>query len=295
MTTGLFIGGATVDIAFSIEDLPERNTKIKANDLEVSSGGSAANAAVMFAALGGTARFTTRIGRHPLGLLIRGDLEKHGVTVTDLAPERTAPPPLSTVLVTQDDGDRTLITTAYGQSALPEAEVGIQAADEADIVLLDGFHLDAAEILARHAKTRGVPVVFDSGSWKPGLEAISPLIDYAICGGGFAVPERPGFDGFADFFLGHGARLAARTHGSEPIEWAIADARGHHRIPEQRPVKDTLGAGDFFHGAFCFALARGDDDFAALDYAARIVGQRIKTFGARRWLGSLDSRPYGPM
>jgi sugar/nucleoside kinase (ribokinase family) len=51
---------------------------------------------------------------------------------------------------------------------------------------------------------------------------------------------------------------------------------------------DTLGAGDFFHGALAFRIASmGLDDARFADdlaYAARVAGESLASFGTRAWL-----------
>ncbi|MCV3216935.1 PfkB family carbohydrate kinase, partial [Plectonema radiosum NIES-515] len=49
--------------------------------------------------------------------------------------------------------------------------------------------------------------------------------------------------------------------------------------------KDTLGAGDIFHGAFCNYILR--ESFPdALAQAANIAAYSCQFFGTRRWMNS---------
>jgi sugar/nucleoside kinase (ribokinase family) len=56
---------------------------------------------------------------------------------------------------------------------------------------------------------------------------------------------------------------------------------------------DTLGAGDFFHGAFCRFLTRPALDFPGqLAAAAQVAALRCARLGPRNWLN--DLRTAGP-
>ncbi len=45
----------------------------------------------------------------------------------------------------------------------------------------------------------------------------------------------------------------AITHGEKPIQYRSQNQSGWVNVPSVKAV-DTLGAGDIFHGAFCFAI-----------------------------------------
>jgi sugar/nucleoside kinase (ribokinase family) len=49
-------------------------------------------------------------------------------------------------------------------------------------------------------------------------------------------------------------------------------------------VRDTLGAGDAFHGGFAYALAHALDFPAALAFAAQVAARRCAVAGPRAWL-----------
>ncbi len=55
-------------------------------------------------------------------------------------------------------------------------------------VLVDGHHLAAATVLARAARRRGVPVVLDGGSWKPGPGELLREVDDAVLSADFVLP-----------------------------------------------------------------------------------------------------------
>lgn len=282
---GLFVGLTTLDLVFRVEDYPERNSKNVVSQTGLYAGGPAANAAVAFAAMGGRVRLETAIGRHPLGAVMRGDLESRGVEVFDRLPDFEGLPPLASILVSHPGGDRTAVSSAA--TGLPEIAFDPGwFGREPGVVLIDAHLFEICLGAARYAKALGVPVVLDGGSWKPGMENVLEAVDYAICSEHFLPPGcvTPQ-ETLAD--LGRrGVRFRAVTCGERPILWQSEEGSGAVDVEAIEAV-DTLGAGDFFHGAFCHAIGCGEGFAEALREGARVATASCRSFGTRDWLETL--------
>ena len=278
---GLFVGLATLDVVHIIERPPGPNEKTVALRQHVAAGGPAANAAVTFAAVGGEAVLITALGGHALARAVADDLAVHGVRVLDAATEATGPPAVSIVRVVAGTGERSVssVNAAAVTAAIPP-ELGDLAAD---VVLLDGHHPGLALAAARAATA---PVLLDGGSWKPRLDELWPHVDAAICSADFALPDG---SSTVDGLRARGVEAVAVTHGADPVEWATRDGAGSLPVP-QVPARDTLGAGDAFHGAAAFALAEGREWPAVLEFAADIAAIRVQHPGPRAWLSALPGR-----
>ena len=273
MTLVVAVGLCTVDLVQRVADLPSPGQKVQSESVEVAAGGPAANAAVAVAALGGQVRLSTVLGAHPLARLAAEDLSACGVELADVLPDRTAPPAVSAVSVRTSDGERTVVShNASGVSAPPAVDLS-----DADVLLLDGHHPEPALAAARAARSRGIPVVLDAGSWKPVLTELLSFVDVCACSAAFEsrVPlDNP---------------VVIRTNGPDPVTWQAGTARGEVPVPPAE-VRDTVGAGDVWHGAFALALARlgrvpGAADVPALvEYANRAAAVRIRYEGARAWV-----------
>ncbi len=136
--------------------------------------------------------------------------------------------------------------------------------------------------IAQMAKAKNIPVVIDGGSWKPGFEQVLPFVDYAICSANFYPPNcQTGEEVFA--YLGQFDILhIAITHGQKPIEYLSYTKTGIVDVPQIQAV-DTLGAGDIFHGAFCYYILK--ESFTdALALAANIAADSCKFLGTRCWM-----------
>lgn len=279
---GLFVGLATVDLLYSVEAFPAPNTKIAARSLDVAAGGPATNAAIAFAHLGGEATLATPVGLHPLAGLIRAELASRSVSLADLAPTAVVLPAVSSISVNAR-GERNVVSTNGSALPVESAEPDPAILSAASVLLVDGHHAAVCIAWARAARTRGIPVVFDGGSFKPGTAELAAHVDIAICSADF---HPPGCSSPAEVFAwlrDCGVSHAAITHGSRPVEFASGSVRGSIAVPSVQAV-DTTGAGDVFHGAFCFFLASGLAFAAALERAAAVAAHSCRYPGTREWM-----------
>ena len=197
------------------------------------------------------------------------------------------PLPVSAVLVTAATGERAVVSGHAAAPPCPANTAAATAVADADVVVLDGHQAGAAIQLVRSLRDGGPPVLLDGGSWKAGTERLLPLVDIVICGAAFRPPDLHPREDVLDYLLARGPFFAAVTDGPGPIRWATAQERGYV-LPPAVPARDTLGAGDVFHGAFAWMLARGaiatDELVAALGEAAGVAARSVQSFGPRAWM-----------
>ncbi|MEU9657260.1 PfkB family carbohydrate kinase [Streptomyces chartreusis] len=285
---GLFVGLCTLDVIQLVDRVPGPDEKLTAREQTVAAGGPAANAAVAFAHLGGTAGLLTAIGSHPLALAVTADLDRAGVTVSDLAAHTTDPPAVSSIMVTASTGQRAVASTnATAHRLAPPDDLDALVA-ACDIVQFDGHHMELATATARAARAAGRVTVLDAGSWKPGTPNLLPWIDVAVCSADFHPPGTNGPTETLRFLRQQGVRWTAVTQGAQPIEWAGPDDSGTVEVPTV-PVADTLGAGDILHGALTHHLAAqrqlsAEGFVQALHAAALVASRACASFGTRTWM-----------
>ncbi len=224
------------------------------------------------------------MGRHPLTALIRNDLEQQGVGLIDAAGDCTTAPPISSILITQGAGDRAVISANDSVWSSEENSSG-EPPDIGQLVLLDGYNMDLCLAAARAGRERNVPVVLDGGSWKPGMEELLQYVNIAICSAAFQLPGSDRSEA-AEGLLQRGIEHVAVTRGAKPILYRSRDGRSAEIPVPPTEVIDTLAAGDFFHGAFCFALLESRDAVQALSFAQQVASLRCRSFGTRSWLRS---------
>ena len=283
---GLFVGLTTLDLIYQATHPPATNEKIVASDYTLAAGGPATNAAVCFAYLGNRATLLSAIGSHPVTHLLNQDLQQWNVATLDLAPQRTEPPPVSSIVVTQETGERAVVSINATKRQATVADIPAACLQGVDILLIDGHQMEVGRSLAEQAKAVEIPVVIDGGSWKPGFETILPFVDYAICSANFHPPGCPTSAETAAYLQTHGISKIAMTQGANPILYWYQGEQGQLEIPPIQPV-DTLGAGDIFHGAFCGAILQ-NDFVPSLSIAAKIAGRSCEFFGTRSWMAADD-------
>ncbi|MTD57665.1 PfkB family carbohydrate kinase [Amycolatopsis pithecellobii] len=292
----LLAGLCTVDVVQRVTELPAPGEKVQSLSVDVAAGGPATNAAVTVAALNraaarsasvegggvgaeaGRARLVTILGAHPLADLARADLTACGVDLVDAAPSFVDPPALSAVAVRDRDGERTVISRNAAHS--PDFPGTPWETDDVRTVLVDGHHPRLALGTARWARTQGIPVVLDAGSWKPVLDELLPLVDIAACSAQFPVPPLE--------LLARGVSTVITTAGPEPVRWRTAFAEGEVAVPVVN-ARDTLGAGDVWHGALAYGAGRFDLP-ELIRYANEVAAMRVRHAGPRAWVGKVGVR-----
>jgi sugar/nucleoside kinase (ribokinase family) len=283
MAGAVFVGITTVDLIYGLDGFPRENEKWVARSQEVHCGGPATNAAITYAFLGGTATLVSAIGTHPLCSIIRDELEQFGISLQDLAPALTEIPSVSSVLVNSRNGSRTVVSGHATRTQIPAEALDGSVLDGAALLLVDGHQMACGIRAAARAKARGIPVVLDAGSWKNSMEELLGHVQYAICSERFTPPGITSEHEIVKYLLDHGPQAVVITRGAEPITWATHDDQRQLSPPIVSAV-DTTAAGDVFHGAFCYQLAKGMPFTDALAFAAEVAAFSCRFPGTRSWM-----------
>lgn len=281
----LCVGLTTLDVVHRVGSPPEANSKVTATRQDVAAGGPAANAAVVATALGRPATLVTALGSSPVAAAARADLQSWGVHVVDAAPEHDLA--VSSITVSAATGDRAVTSAEAGTTdpAWPaDAHIGPPA-----VVLIDGHYPRLAVTAARQARGSGALVVLDAGRWRQTFAELLPLADVAAASADFTLAD--GTSG-PQALVQAGARMAVVTDGPAPVRFATAEDAGEVPVPVV-PTRDTLGAGDAFHGALAASLAARDDNslehraMAGIQEAVEVAAHRVQHVGPRSFLHHL--------
>ena len=280
---GIFIGLTTIDIQYLIDTFPGANVKVKTDAPDVMVGGPATNAAVIFAHLNGNAELYSAIGINPFRNYILDDLTKHKIRVNDVVDGQPVSPVIATVVTSDEKGDRNIFTHNPPKININSAILNQFENREASFIFIDGFYPEIALPVLKAAKKKNIPVIADCGSWKPQYEDLLPFVDYAICSNDFQPPGTLNSLEVFEYLASKNIQNAAITRGGDSILWH--SEKGINEIDvECVIVVDTLGAGDFFHGAFCHYLLNLKNFELALKAASHIAGISCGYSGTRTWL-----------
>lgn len=279
----LFVGLNTVDIQFFVNGYPKSNTKTKASKNEITAGGPATNASLTAACLGAETTLITPIGNHPLAQFIRDDIESHQVKIVDPIENLDGQPVFASIITDEVNGDRTIFSYMPENSADHFIENLPVDFSKFDIALFDGFFPEMSSLILKEIKKYNIPAVFDGGSWKNGLEKVLPCIDIAILSNDFRPPLCETKYEAINCLQPYNIKQIAITNGNNPI--VIYDDKIFDEIRvSQVDVTDTLGAGDVFHGAFCYYYAQEKNLNSALKEASDVAAFSCQSRGTRNWM-----------
>jgi sugar/nucleoside kinase (ribokinase family) len=181
-------------------------------------------------------------------------------------------------------GERTVVSANAAAFSPISLEFNPRWLTGVSMVQVDGHYMPLCIAGARLGRSCGIPVVLDSGSWKEGMAELLPSIDIAICSDDYRPPGCRDNDDTLEFLAGQGIRQVAITRGAAPIIYVDNHKPGKIPIERIRAI-DTLGAGDIFHGAFCYyacQMGRGFPD--SLAFAARVATVSCLHLGSRLWM-----------
>lgn len=289
--SGLFVGLATVDVSYAVEEIPKPNQKISVPEQLVNAGGPATNAAVTFAFLGGHATLASAVGQSPLSRIIRDDLAHHSVRLHDMAGGRSESPPVSSIMVLRASGERSVVSANAAVFSPLSTNFDPAWLAGVSVVEVDGQYMPLCIAAAKAAREQDVAVVLDSGSWKPGMAKLLRFVDTAICSQDFRPPGCRREDQALEYLISHKIRRVAITRGERSIRYQEDGTTGEIRIANSSRLRavDTLGAGDIFHGAYCYYAAQGRSFRDALKAAAQVATFSCRYRGTRQWMK--DFRP----
>lgn len=244
---GLFIGITSVDIVYnSNEPLPNDNEKVIINDFEMRIGGPAAKAAMTCAELGGDATLITCIGDSAFAQSIKAQIEAANVKVYDLGIGKVENPNISCVYIREDEASRTIIS---GINHLEAGALDVQIIKgDYDYCLYDCNLINLTPEIVDALSDRDIPLVLDCGNWKKNIEPALKYADTAISSACFKSPAEEDI-----FALGQSYNIenVAMTRDGDSILYKTVDDEGE--IPVEKIDNcNSSGAGDVFHGAFCY-------------------------------------------
>lgn len=282
MKKGLFAGLLTIDLQFFAPQYPRENSKLKAKKFDIHIGGPATNAAITYAHLRGEADLVTAIGDHVFTEFIHKSLSEWKVNGHDLTPDSPELPTFASVLSNTITGDRTIFS--YHPAQISQDQHSIFPLDEhTGVVLIDGFHASQALSLARQACEKNIPVVFDGGSWKSQIPDLIEWVDIAICSANFHPPGTSSHQQVFEYLKTRKVNKAVITRGDLPM--LVMDQAEFYELPVPAvSVRDTLAAGDIFHGAFCYFLGQDQSFEKALMLAADIAAKSCIYQGPHAWM-----------
>lgn len=279
----LGIGLNATDTLLLVREFPPYAGKVPFEREMLSPGGQVATAIVSCARLGLRAKYIGTIGDDLRGRIQRESLEGTGVDASSLIVREGCPNQTAYIVIDERTGERTILWQRADCLRLSPSEIRGEEITAARLLHIDGYDIDAAAYAASLARHHGIPVSLDVDTIYPGFESVLKYVDYLVAGSGW--PAK--WTGLSDPFLAlarlqqeYGMRVAAMTLGDEGA-LALHDNSWFYSAAFDVHTVDTTGAGDVFHGAFCYALLSGMGMQQALDFSNAAAALNCTAVGAR--------------
>ena len=277
MARVLVIGLAVVDFVFEVEAIPDAARKYRAEEARIVGGGCAANAAVAIARLGGEAILITRLGDDAVGRLVMDELRAEGVDISRVQVTAGGRSAFSSVCI-DTAGERQIVN--FRGAGLSDASGGIADVPKIDAVLVDTRWEAGALAGLNLAQKLGVPGVLDA---EPPVdrELITRASHAAFSRDGLRSmdDEREHVSVLQSIADRYGSWVCV-TDGANGVQ-AVRDGVVTHTPAFEVDVRDTLGAGDIWHGAFALSLAAGEDESIAVRHANAAAAIKCSRTGGR--------------
>lgn len=283
MTTVSCLGGAVLDLIYEVDRLPGHDGKFECLSYSERGGGMAANAAVAVSRLGGRALWCGFVGDDDKGKRILDGLSEEGVDIRH-AKVISGAKSAHSVVLTEPKGSRAIILYRprnFGGSA---SWLPLDVLSAADVALADNRWVEGTCAFFSAARSRGKPRVLDADS------AADRRTRDAVRLATHTIFSAPGLESaYGEKDPAEGLRLAladcpfvAVTLGAAGLMWLDGSSNAQ-RMPAFRvPAVETVGAGDLFHGAFAFCLARTADPVEALRFASAAAALKCRASGGRK-------------
>lgn len=283
------IGANVCDTLFTVPNYPTEDTKMRADSMKLSGGGPCATGLVAASKLGGDCAYIGNLTDDNAGKFLIEDMEKYNVSTEFVNVIKGCTSFSSCIWLSKDTAARTCVFYRGDIPALKLDEKQKKAICDAEILMIDGNEMGAAEEACKIANKNSTKVLYDAGGLYVGVEKLLPLTDILI-------PSE-------EFALGHtkaetvedAAKILFEKYSPEIV--VITQGKKGGIIFDGKEVKDypaflvdavdSNGSGDVFHGAFAFAMDMGYNYYDACVFSSAVSALKCTKVGAREGVPSL--------
>lgn len=257
----LCMGHASYDITTPVEAYPIENTKNRVHARIECGGGPASNAAYLLGKWGLDVTFAGVVGDDLYGKRIKKEFEDIKVNTDYLVLNNNGQTPTSFILANQENGSRTVLTYRPDVLNLKSLDLNF----EPDVILIDGQEYEMSKQILKQFPN-AISIIDASRDRKEIIE-LCHMVDYLVCSKGFAEQITDIKIDYDDFSTLEKVINKLEKEFSNHVVVTLEDKGclykidGKAKIMPSIKVKalDTTGAGDIFHGAFTYGIAKKID------------------------------------
>lgn len=276
------IGLAVLDHLMLVPDFPSREGVIASSQYKVQGGGMVATALVAAQRLGGLTEFWGRVGDDENGQNLLDELKASALNISQVQVVPGGRTGVCFVMVKMGTGERSFVVHSQRNLFVDLSTLNLDRIRKAKVLLVDASWIEAAQQAAHYAKAHGIPVVVDIHDHsQPSLELLG-LADYAIIPRQLAdvLASKGDYSSALKDLRARNVKYPIVTLGRDGCTYLYQE-KIFRQPAFQVEAIDTTGAGDVFHGAFCYALVRGLVLPEAVTFASAVAALACTKLGGR--------------
>jgi len=284
------IGLNATDTLILVPHFPAYAGKVAIEREILSPGGQVASALVTAAHLGKRVKYIGTVGDDERGRVQLASLRATGMNLDDVEVRENCPNQTAYIVIDESTGERTVFWSRPECLRLDPAAITAEKIGCARMLHIDGHDTDAVAKAAQIARGLAIPVSVDVDTVYPGFERVLANTDYLVASSEFPAmwtSERDPFRALERIQEEYGIRVAAMTLGAHG---ALARTAGAFIYSPAFVVNcvDTTGAGDVFHGAFCYAVLEGMPMRETLEFSNAMAALNCTRIGARGGIARIE-------
>ncbi len=283
------VGLNATDTLLVVPRFPPYAGKVPFEEEILSPGGQVASALVACARLGLRTQYIGTIGDDERGRIQWESLTGSGINLDHVQRRANCKNQSAYIIVDRGTGERTVLWSRPECLRIDPAEITPDQILGSRLLHIDGHDTPAVAHAARIAHAAGIPVTVDVDTIYHGFDQVLPHVDYLIASSEFPAQwtnERDPLRALELIQKEYGMRVAAMTLGAHG---ALALENGRFLYSPAFVVNciDTTGAGDVFHGAFCYSVLQGMSLAESLDFSNAMAALNCTAMGARGGIAGL--------
>ena len=277
----LCIGHASYDTTIPMCGFLEENTKLRIDTKFECGGGPACNAAYLLGKWGIETAFVGVVGNDKYGNYIKKELDEVGVDTRYMRILDGYETTSSIIFANVESGTRTIVSYRPGEA---EKLKMIDLDFEPDIILVDGHEFELSKNMIE--KYPEAISIMDAGRVTEDNLRLATLIDYVVCSKEFAetvtnikIQE----DSYEKVFRKMKEIFPKHVVITIEDKGCLYEIENKVEVMPGIKVKtvDSTGAGDIFHGAFTYGIAKEWDLEKILKFSNVTAGLSVTKIGSR--------------
>jgi sulfofructose kinase len=284
------VGLNATDTLLMVPHFPAYAGKVPYEEEIVSPGGQVASALVACARLGLRTKYIGAVGDDERGRIQMESLRGTGINLDHVQIRVNCPNQSAYIIIDRSTGERTVLWRRADCLCISADQITPEQITCARLLHIDGHDTPAVAHAAAIARQHGIPVTVDVDTIYRGFDRVLPNVDYLVASSEFPTNWTGNHDPFRALETlqnEYGMKVAAMTLGAHG---SLARVDGQFVYAPAFVVNcvDTTGAGDVFHGAFCYAVLQGMAMPEALEFSNAMAALNCTAIGARGGIRGLD-------